>query len=195
MEKVTLYPGLNVYTNASDDIDEILFLLLTNEFPWTEAKILESRLEEYAAGTEHKKVRDASAFSVSTEIEDSMPDHVKRLSELFNRVFDKCGFDFLEQNSIEFQRKEGAFGVIKYKEGQFILPHIDYAKEMPRKITMVYYPNDDYEGGELDLPNIGITLKPKGNTMVIFLAEPEDFRHASKKIISGTKYAVVSLWY
>lgn len=195
MEKVIPHPGMAIYFNASEDIDEIVSLILSNDFDWTEAKILQSRLAEYGTDSDHKKIRDASAIGIPIDIPDDELNHLKRLSVLFNKVFDKCGFDFLEQNAIEFKRKEGSFGLIKYVEGQFILPHIDYAEEMPRKITMVFYPNDDYEGGELELPNLDITFKPPKNSLVVFLAEPEDFRHASKKIISGTKYAVVSLWY
>ena len=195
MESTTLYPGLILYENASAHIEEITSLISEGNFPWTEAKILESRLKDYGTDHDHKKIRDASACSIPVEVDDNASYTEKRLSYLFNEVFDACGFDFLRKNSLDFVRREGAFGLIKYDKGQFILPHIDYAEEMPRKITMVFYPNDDYEGGNLEFPTLNMSLKPKANSMVVFLAKGEEFRHASSKIVSGTKYAVVSLWY
>lgn len=195
MKSSVLHDGIILYEDASEDIEEIWTLIKDSIFEWTEAKILKSRLAEYGTDYDHKKIRDASAFSIGVDTNEEEPEEVQRLSYLFNKVFDTCGFDFMERKNIKFQRREGAFGLIRYREGQFILPHIDYAEEMPRKITMVFYPNDDYEGGELEFPNLNISLKPKANSMVVFLAEGENFRHASSTIVSGIKYAVVSLWY
>lgn len=195
MESSTLYSGLILYENVSEDIEEIQSLIANSHFEWTEAKVLQSRLAKYGTDYDHKKIRDASVTSIGVEVDETEPDYVKRLSQLFNKAFDACGFDFLEKNSIPFSHREGEFALLRYNKGQFILPHIDYAEERPRKITIIFYPNDDYEGGELEFPTIGISLKPKANSLVVFLAEGEDYRHASSKIVSGAKYAVVSLWY
>jgi len=44
--------------------------------------------------------------------------------------------------------------------------------------------NEDYEGGNLSFPDLGITFKPKKNSLVLFLSK---LNHKSEIIISGEK--------
>jgi Rps23 Pro-64 3,4-dihydroxylase Tpa1-like proline 4-hydroxylase len=55
--------------------------------------------------------------------------------------------------------------------------------------TSVYYINDDYEGGELYMPILGTTIKPKANSLILWSCSwHEDMAHSVKKVISGTRY-------
>lgn len=55
--------------------------------------------------------------------------------------------------------------------------------------TSVYYINDDYEGGELHMPILGTTIKPKANSLVLWSHSwHEDMAHNVKPVISGTRY-------
>jgi predicted 2-oxoglutarate/Fe(II)-dependent dioxygenase YbiX len=58
---------------------------------------------------------------------------------------------------------------------------------------MVYYPNDDYEGGELDFMHFGVKIKPKANQLFIF-PSAYNLEHRVSPVISGTRITFVSFF-
>ena len=78
---------------------------------------------------------------------------------------------------------------LRYQEGHFVKTHTDNNHVEIRNISLCYYFNDDYEGGELYFPNIDLIIKPKKNQLVLF---PSNFvySHEVKPVTSGTRYAV-----
>jgi hypothetical protein len=55
--------------------------------------------------------------------------------------------------------------------------------------SCVYYVNDNYEGGEIYMPIIGMTIKPKANSLLIWSHTwHEDMAHGVKPVTSGTRY-------
>jgi predicted 2-oxoglutarate/Fe(II)-dependent dioxygenase YbiX len=48
--------------------------------------------------------------------------------------------------------------------------HPDDSFATPRTTAMVYYPNDDYEGGELEFIHFGVKIKPKAGQLFLFPA-------------------------
>jgi predicted 2-oxoglutarate/Fe(II)-dependent dioxygenase YbiX len=77
---------------------------------------------------------------------------------------------------------------LKYGPGEFFLEHSDASDHITRQISIVYYINDEYEGGELVFTKKNNVYKPKANSLIIFPSTPE-YVHRSNEIISGTKYA------
>lgn len=58
----------------------------------------------------------------------------------------------------------------RYKKGDFIKHHADqWIPDLPYYIGYGFclYYNDDYQGGELDYPEINIKVKPKANSLYI----------------------------
>jgi predicted 2-oxoglutarate/Fe(II)-dependent dioxygenase YbiX len=55
------------------------------------------------------------------------------------------------------------------------------------------YLNDDYDGGILEFPKIGLELKPKEGD-IIFFPSQVPFFHQSTPITKGIKYAAVAWW-
>lgn len=58
----------------------------------------------------------------------------------------------------------------RYKKGDFIKHHADqWMPDLPYYIGYGFclYYNDDYAGGELDYPDLKITIKPKANALYI----------------------------
>lgn len=52
--------------------------------------------------------------------------------------------------------------------GEFFGMHSDDSFATPRTCSMVYYPNDDYEGGDLEFIHFGVTIKPKAGQLFLF---------------------------
>jgi predicted 2-oxoglutarate/Fe(II)-dependent dioxygenase YbiX len=60
-----------------------------------------------------------------------------------------------------------------------------------RDVTVLLYLNDDYEGGELELPDWGCKFKPKAGTLIAFPSYIE-FRHRVHPVTKGERYTLVS---
>lgn len=57
------------------------------------------------------------------------------------------------------------------------------------QFSSVYYINDDYEGGEFNMPVMGFRLKPKANSLLIFSnSSHEDMAHEVTPVISGDRF-------
>ena len=60
-----------------------------------------------------------------------------------------------------------------------------------RDISILFYLNDNYTGGELEFTTLGLTIKPKTGMMIAFPSYKE-FAHKVHPVISGTRYSLVS---
>jgi Rps23 Pro-64 3,4-dihydroxylase Tpa1-like proline 4-hydroxylase len=193
-----LYPGIYLYQNVSREIDLVLELAKYDTLEWQQGQVLESRYLEFQKNhniTDYKQIRDASSIGIPKTPSESDSEVVSLLSEKLGKVFTACGKHYAADKKVEVTGKEENFQLVRYDPGQFFLPHVDSGPEASRKISMIFYLNDDYEGGELELPKIGITLKPIANSVVAFFSDAPEFEHGAKKVISGTKYASVGFLY
>lgn len=87
------------------------------------------------------------------------------------------------------------YKVQRYKEGGFMSAHADAIYHshgqnygFPES-TVIFFPNDDYEGGEFVVANN--IYKPKKNSAIIFPANFM-FPHYVKPIIKGTRYSILT---
>lgn len=70
-------------------------------------------------------------------------------------------------------------------------PHTDQDTDPSIKYASILYLNDDYADGELFFDNIGLTLKPKPGTLLLFPGT-EKFHHGVKPVGDGpVRYVVV----
>lgn len=77
--------------------------------------------------------------------------------------------------------------------GEFFGSHSDDSFATPRTASMVYYPNDDYEGGELEFIHFGVTIKPKAGQLFMF-PSGYSYEHKVHPVISGTRITMVSFF-
>lgn len=89
------------------------------------------------------------------------------------------------------------YNLVRYHKGGFFKTHVDVTRDHPvlghRRLSLVLFCNDDFDGGELVFPRQGLTIKPETGLMVMF---PSGFTHPheSTEITCGTKYSIVS-WF
>jgi len=74
--------------------------------------------------------------------------------------------------------------------GEFFGSHSDDTFATPRTASMVYYPNDDYEGGELEFIHFGVTVKPKAGQLFLF-PSGYSYEHKVHPVKSGTRTTMV----
>lgn len=66
-------------------------------------------------------------------------------------------------------------------------PHVDNDPIVSADVThgVILYFNDDYKGGEISYPELGIDFSPKSNTL---LCHDASILHGVKPVIEGTRY-------
>jgi hypothetical protein len=84
-----------------------------------------------------------------------------------------------------------SYQILKYGVGQKFVNHIDDHPDYHRRVSTLYYINDDYSGGEINFPRFNLSFKPKPNQMLVF-PSTYVYNHSVSPVTEGTRYAVVS---
>lgn len=122
------------------------------------------------------------------------PDSIK-LQELWQDLYDvkfPAVEDYRKDYNIMDLKYWEAFNFIKYGPGQHFQEHHDHGFSYNCTVSLVAYPNDDYEGGELYFRLQDLTLKPEAGDLFIF---PSNFMypHRAMPVNTGTKYSIVTM--
>lgn len=99
--------------------------------------------------------------------------------------------DYCSMYSIRMDYWE-AMNVISYGPGQHFQEHADHGFSYVATVSLVAYPNDDYEGGELYFPKINLKIKPKAGDLYVF-PSTYLFSHVAMPVTSGMKYSIVTM--
>lgn len=81
--------------------------------------------------------------------------------------------------------------IIRYRvgEGKGVHRDNDGEKDLLNVYGLVFYLNDDYQGGELYYPGLDFEIKPKKNSVLIHYAGIE---HGVRDVKSGIRYVITS---
>jgi len=85
--------------------------------------------------------------------------------------------------------------ILKYEKGGHYKFHTDHGPTTPRTLSLIYFVNDDFEGGNLNFKLVGsggeMVIENKPNRLVIW---PSNFMypHRVTPVESGTRYSVVA---
>ncbi len=94
--------------------------------------------------------------------------------------------------------------LLHYGVGGHYIPHVDaetlykddagldlWEKTLDRDLSVVYFLNDDFAGGELVFPGLGLVITPEAGTLVCFPSD-HNYVHGVNPVISGHRYTVVT---
>jgi hypothetical protein len=197
MIKEEIAPGIVIYSdiipnseNLYIDIEEGMASAKIN---WTAASVKES--EEPRVNT---KTRDTQTIGVSylggikdtSLITDMSELFFINLNNIFFESFSPIEKEYVSSYGIASEWHE-TYAILKYGEGQQFTNHIDDHPSYHRRISTVYYLNDNYVGGEINFPRFNITFKPKANQMIVF-PSTYVYNHSVSPVTEGERYAVVS---
>ena len=100
---------------------------------------------------------------------------------------------YQRENPFAQVNEDCGYSLLRYKEGEAYDVHCDMlgGKSSLKLMTMMMYPNDDYEGGEVYFPRQGIEFKPTAGDVYVY---PSGFAfpHGTRPVKSGTRYCVVT---
>jgi predicted 2-oxoglutarate/Fe(II)-dependent dioxygenase YbiX len=196
MIKEEIAPGIIVYSDVIPN-SETLYTdieegMVAANIEWQGASVKEAddvKVNTMTRSTQtigipyRGKLQDSSVVSMHEAFE-------LNLHNMFFENFDLVERDYMNHYGIPCEWHD-TYGILKYGKGQFFTNHIDDHKDYPRRVSTVYYLNDNYTGGEINFPRFGITFKPKANQMIVF---PSNYiyNHSVSPVIEGDRYAVVS---
>lgn len=95
--------------------------------------------------------------------------------------------------SINPRLESTGFVVGRYDSGKGRDIHIDCPYD-ELEHSYVFYLNDNYDGGELEFPEIDIKFKPEAGSVVMFKSNDIDTIHQAMQSNNGYKYIIPHFW-
>lgn len=176
-------PGVHIYDNVWPNAMDFFNKTLTKEF-WEENKDQPGYVkwvrEDFFDDQEYTRENGKQADTCWVY---NHPEANKYIGDIMNSYCYHWNIDPKSRESLRITR---------YSNGEFFGSHSDDTLATPRTVSLVYYPNDDYEGGELEFIHFGITIKPKANQLFVF-PSAYPYEHKIHEIKSGNpRWTVVS---
>jgi hypothetical protein len=195
MNKKELAPGIVVYSDVIDEyktlVQDIEEGALSAQKQWVQSSIRGA--DGVKVDTEYRDTQSIGVSYTPSPIEDfSTMDQAfnATLSNMFLLGFGPAEADYKAEYRFDTTWHD-QYSILKYGIGQKFVNHIDDHTEYHRRMSLVYYINDDYLGGEILFPRFGISYKPKANELLIF-PSGYTYNHSVLPVTEGTRYAVVS---
>jgi predicted 2-oxoglutarate/Fe(II)-dependent dioxygenase YbiX len=195
MQHKELAPGILVYSEIIKDptslIKEIEDSVDMKAISWQQAYVKSENNVEVDTSTRDTQVIGVPYFSnEKPDLSSPTSFFLNTVSKLFYNSFNKYEEDYKSYHGLSTTWHD-SFSILKYSIGQKFTNHVDDHKDYIRRVSTVYYMNDNYSGGEINFPRFNISYKPKENNLLIF---PSNFmyNHSVSEVTEGTRYAVVS---
>jgi hypothetical protein len=176
------------YESLVKDIEEVVG---TNLVTWNKASVTSDN-----GSTINENTRDTSIIGIpytnhdNIDFTNTSTTFFTTLSSIFYKYFNNLERDYFDSYNFSTSWHDG-YSILKYSTGQKFTNHIDDHKDYIRRVSTIYYMNDDYVGGEINFPRFNISYKPKANELLIF---PSNYiyNHSVSSVTKGTRYSVVS---
>lgn len=191
MKKNEIAPGIVLYSNVIGDsitlTKDIEDGILSSNLSWIPAEI---------NGGLNKDIRDTYSISIPfinrivEDFSDFQDAFKKNLSNIFYESIFKLENDYMTSFGVAFSDHD-SYQILKYSKGQKFTNHIDDHPQYLRRISSIYYINDDYIGGEINFSRFNISYKPKANELLVF-PSTYVYNHSVSEVTDGTRYSVVS---
>lgn len=175
-----LAPGIVVYSNVIKNHQDLIFAI-QSQASWDKAK---------TQNGVQKETRDTDICVIPHSPSNENSDFEKEMSSLFIESFDAIEKQYMAEHKT-YCPDHSNYSILKYSKGQHFVDHIDDFPGINRRISSVYYLNDDYVGGEISFTRFNITYKPKANELILF-PSTYSYNHSVSPVEDGTRYSVVS---
>ncbi len=130
-------------------------------------------------------------MAVSKHAEHSDDPLLQNIHNQFYTMLLATTIPYAEQFEIAERLFYEDYWMLKYSGGDHYKSHYDGSTSLGRAISAICYLNDDYEGGEIEFTNFGITIKPEKGTLILFPSNYA-YKHIAHPVTKGTKYALVT---
>jgi hypothetical protein len=187
MENVThLAPGImlfdDVFTNSMFYINKIN----ESDIKWQEAEVLVDE-NKNTSGTNYR-ARDTDLILLR-----EYPDEPNPVLGAFRKAFrdqiQPCIDYYVAYHAAKIETMEHP-QLLRYGPKQKFHDHIDDHPFFTRRISLTFYLNEEYEGGDVEFPRFNLKFKAKKNQLLMF---PSNFvyNHEVHPVTSGVRYVIV----
>lgn len=195
MEQVTVFPGIELFTNVWDNPTELIAELeAISEHPSSAVRWKRALTGSPEETSTKSQIRTNSNMALNSEWTHTKNESMNKAGEISKKTLEKIkmGQDiYLSSYPVELDPLDPYVIVLRYQTGQEYKMHADAGGGNRRVLSMVMYLNDDYVGGEIEFPHYGVNLKPPANSMIFFPSN-YSYAHIAHPVKEGTKYAIVT---
>jgi hypothetical protein len=187
------YDGIHIYRGVLSKelklIERLESLLADSSDPWL--KWSPALVGDFQSMPDYRDCVDFKVRSKDFEVRGNMPE-LKQIYDDVDECLQTCMNHYTQKYTLSIGFQE-AVNFVRYGENQHFATHSDSGFSYVCAVSSVMYLNDNYEGGELDFPHIGLTYTPVGGDIVLF---PSNwlFAHAALPVKSGIKYSAVTMF-
>lgn len=174
-------PELNLFQRTENEIEKS-----NGKYSWKEALVGYSQ--------SMKSYRDCVDFKIKKIDGIDKDDHQLVFDKIWEDAYNAqlpAVQDYCQMYSLQMNYWE-AMNFIRYGSGQHFQEHSDDGFSYSATVSLVGYPNDDYEGGELLFNKFNYTVKPKAGDLYVF-PSTYLFSHTALPVTSGIKYSIVTM--
>ena len=139
--------------------------------------------------------RDCYDFKYKHGIIKTNSEDTKKLERLYSDIYHRqlqAVKDYCVRYNVGELRYWEAVNLVRYGPGEHFQEHHDHGFSYNCTVSLVAYPNDNYEGGELYFRLQDLTITPEAGDLFVF---PSNFMypHRAMPVKSGVKYSMVTM--
>lgn len=193
---MNLRDGVLIQRNAIGSEDLALLARYVQRASMADSAV--SNFEDDAAGEAvewviNKQIRDTQHVKLTKAIE-------RKLRAIDDQSIASFIGPFYE---VEVRDREPS-QILHYGIGGHYIPHVDaetlykddtglelWEKTLDRDLSVVYFINDDFSGGELFFPALDLVIEPEAGTLVCFPSD-HNYIHGVRPVTAGQRYTVVT---
>lgn len=193
---MSLRDGVLVRRNAvgSDDLAQLARFV-------SSATLIDSAVSDFEGEADADEVE----WVVDKEIRDTQQVKLTEAIERKLRAIDDSSIASIinPYYGIEVCEREPA-QILHYGVGGHYIPHVDaetlyqddmglalWEKTLDRDLSVVYFINDDFAGGELFFPELDLVIEPEAGTLVCFPSD-HNYIHGVRPVTAGRRYTIVT---
>jgi hypothetical protein len=176
MENKELAPGIVIYKN--------IILPCINEI-----MLIDEWSKEYVLTLSGQTLMDNESRSTSS-VDIPHSDLSNNFTKVFRETFDPVEKNYFSKYSIS-PKSHNPYKILKYNTGDKFDDHMDDGGGNFRRVSTVYYLNDNYEGGQVVFPRFNLEVQPEAGDMLIFPSSYA-YNHSVKEVKSGIRYSIAS---
>jgi hypothetical protein len=175
MNPEIIAPGIYIYNDVglSKNFDSLMSFVNQDIISWEDTD-LNSNVQSINIAPDEKNLILQKIYK---EFEYKFNIYEKQYLENFNTP----------KKAADFSKREFIF-FLKYLDGASSPSHFDDLADYTIRVTLLYYPNDNYDGGEIVFPKFNVKFKPKSDQIILFPSSYV-YEHYVCETSNGTRYA------
>jgi hypothetical protein len=180
-------PGIVIFENIFPDSMEYLKKIEESESHWEPAGVLITDKAVNKVATDYTH-RDTDIIGLPKhDTEENGP--LANFTKAFYESMKPCLDQYIREYGAVIEDFEPPH-LLRYGKEQKFNYHVDDHPQLTRRISMTYYLNDEYEGGDVEFKRHGLRFKAKKGDLLIF---PSNFmyHHQVYPVTDGLRYVVV----